>query len=280
MFFDVQLNDGSRLNDVVLNMPGQHNVLNALAAITVAAELGVDGEAIKRGLSEFAGIGRRVQAHGELVFTAGRALLFDDYGHHPTEIRATLQAMRGGWPDKRLVVIFQPHRYSRTRDLFEDFAEALSLPDVLLLTEVYSAGEERINGADGRSLARAIRNRGMVDPIFVADINDAPDSLECVLADGDIVLTLGAGNVGALCNALPANLTRRCCMVSQTFPAPDRYGKVAVVMGGWSAERDVSLMSGQQVFDSLITAGVNAHAVDAGRTLPGFWWKADSTAHF
>jgi len=203
MHFDVRLADGSELKDVVLNMPGEHNVLNALAAIVVAVELGVDTDASKRALAEFAGIGRRVQAQADLYFTAGKARLFDDYGHHPTEVTATLKAIKGGWPDSRLVVVFQPHRFSRTRDLFEDFAEALSVPDVLLLTEVYSAGEERITGADGRSLARAIRNRGQVDPIFIADIQDVPQALERVLADDDVVLTLGAGNVGTLANTLP-----------------------------------------------------------------------------
>jgi UDP-N-acetylmuramate--alanine ligase len=212
MFFDVQLHDGRQITDVVLNMPGRHNVLNALAAIAVAVELGVDVSASKRALMEFAGIDRRVQAQSDLYFKlanagktgkVGKAQLFDDYGHHPTEVAATLQAIKGGWPDNRLVVVFQPHRFTRTRDLFEDFAEALSVPDVLVLTEVYSAGEERITGADGRSLARAIRNRGLVDPIFVADIEAVPEALEQVLADGDVVLTLGAGNVGSLANTLP-----------------------------------------------------------------------------
>lgn len=217
MFFDVQLHDGRQITDVVLNMPGKHNVLNALAAIAVAVELGVDVSVSKRALLEFAGIDRRVQAQGDLYFklanagkagTIGKAQLFDDYGHHPTEVAATLQAIKGGWPDNRLVVVFQPHRFTRTRDLFEDFAEALSVPDVLVLTEVYSAGEERIPGADGRSLARAIRNRGLVDPIFVADIEAVPEALEQVLADGDVVLTLGAGNVGSLANTLPQHFSR------------------------------------------------------------------------
>lgn len=216
MHFDVQLHDGRHITDVVLNMPGRHNVLNALAAIAVAVELGVDTSASKRALMEFAGIDRRVQAQGDLYFKlanagktgkAGKAQLFDDYGHHPTEVAATLQAIKGGWPDKRLVVVFQPHRFTRTRDLFEDFAEALSVPDVLVLTEVYSAGEERIPGADGRSLARAIRNRGLVDPIFVADIEAVPEALEQILADGDVVLTLGAGNVGSLANTLPQHFS-------------------------------------------------------------------------
>ena len=203
MHFDVHFENGSSIEQVVLNMPGQHNVLNALAAIAIADELGVSEDAIKRALRGFAGVGRRAQAAGTLYFDSGSALLFDDYGHHPTEVSATLSAISGGWPDNRLVVVFQPHRYSRTRDLFEDFAESLSFPDVLVLTEVYSAGEEKITGADGRSLARAIRNRGQVDPIFVEDITAVPEALKNVLRDGDIVLTLGAGNVGSLANSLP-----------------------------------------------------------------------------
>lgn len=211
MNFDVRVDDGDdhrrEIRDVVLNMPGRHNVLNALAAITVALELGVDVRACKRALSRFEGVGRRAQHRGRLHFgtdrvsdpsRVGTAELVDDYGHHPTEVSATLAAIKGGWPERRLVVIFQPHRYSRTRDLFDDFAEALSTPDVLLLTEVYPAGEERITGADGRALARAIRNRGAVDPIFVEGIADAPTALRRVLKDGDVVLTLGAGSVGSL----------------------------------------------------------------------------------
>lgn len=203
MHFDVQFTSGVSIKNVVLNMPGHHNVLNALAAITVSNELGVSEQDIKSALSGFAGVGRRAQAAGTLHFEKGTALLFDDYGHHPTEVAATLAAISGGWPDKRLVVIFQPHRFTRTRDLFEDFATSLATPDVLLLTEVYSAGEEKINGADGRSLARAIRTRGQVDPIFVEDIGDVPEALQNVLRDGDVVLTLGAGNVGSLASSLP-----------------------------------------------------------------------------
>ena len=204
-FFDVRMKDGRTLSRITLNLPGHHNVLNATAAIALAAELGVSDESIRNALENFAGIGRRVQHHGELVLKKGQGTvdLYDDYGHHPTEVNATLQAMRAGWPTRRLVVVFQPHRYTRTRDLFEDFAEALSQPDVLLLTEVYSAGEEKIKGSDGRSLARAIRNRGQVDPIFVADIENVPAQLETVLQDGDVLLTLGAGSVGGLATALP-----------------------------------------------------------------------------
>lgn len=207
MHFSVVCADGMKIDDVVLNMPGEHNVLNALAAIAVAIELGVSADAIKSALLKFAGIGRRAEAQGELKLTQGVATLFDDYGHHPTEVTATLKAISSAWPDKRLVVIFQPHRFTRTRDLFEDFAESLSTPDVLVLTEVYSAGEERITGADGRSLARAIRIRGHVDPIFVEDIAGVPEALESILQDGDVVLTLGAGNVGSLAKTLPEHFS-------------------------------------------------------------------------
>ena len=207
MLFDVLMGDGSRHSDLMLNLPGRHNVLNAMAAITTALELEVGIEHIRHALREFAGIGRRVQPQGTLYFKGGTAELLDDYGHHPTEVRATLSAIRGGWPDRRLVVIFQPHRYTRTRDLFEDFATSLSEPDVLILTEVYSAGEERINGADGRALAFSIRNRGKVDPIFVPDIDDVAEALVPILLDGDVVLTLGAGSVGALAASLPAQLS-------------------------------------------------------------------------
>ncbi len=207
--FDLQTRSNRKLDGIKLNLPGHHNVLNATAAIAMALEMDVEEQAIREALENFEGIGRRVQSHGKLRLPGGgHAELYDDYGHHPTEVNATLKAISGGWPDKRLVVVFQPHRYTRTRDLFEDFSEALSQPDVLLLTEVYSAGEEKITGADGRSLARAIRNRGQVDPIFVEDINDVPQQLENVLQDGDLLLTLGAGSVGGLANAIPTHFSR------------------------------------------------------------------------
>jgi len=204
MRFNVQFKTGESIEDVQLNLPGKHNVLNALASIAVARELKVDDAAVKKALSDFAGISRRMQSHGQIEFPAGSALLFDDYGHHPTEISATLAALRGGWPDKRLVVVFQPHRYTRTRDLFEEFAEALTAADVLLIAEVYSAGEEPILGADARSLCSAIRDRSNVDPIFISDLSAVPTVLEELLHDEDVVLTLGAGNVGSLCQSLPA----------------------------------------------------------------------------
>ncbi|WP_297528553.1 UDP-N-acetylmuramate--L-alanine ligase [Thiohalobacter sp.] len=183
---------------VTLNMPGRHNVLNALAAIAIALELGVEVAAIQRALEGFAGIGRRFQSHGERRAPAGPVLLVDDYGHHPREIAATLDAIRKGWPNRRLVVAFQPHRYTRTRDLFEDFVQVLSEVDVLLLCEVYPAGEAPIAGADGRALCRAIRARGQVDPVFVETVSELPGVLEGVLAGGDLLLTLGAGDIGTV----------------------------------------------------------------------------------
>jgi len=215
MRFDVIVDVGdvtSVISDIRLNLPGRHNVLNALAAITVALELGVDVKSGKRALSRFAGIGRRAHALGELRFGdadsggARQVSLVDDYGHHPTEVAATLEAIRGGWANRRLVVVFQPHRFTRTRDLFEDFADVLSTPDVLVLCEVYPAGEERIQGADGRALARAIRTRSGQgtgpDPVFVEDIDDVPAQLARIVEPGDVVLTLGAGSVGALAQRL------------------------------------------------------------------------------
>ena len=201
--FDVRLPDGQVLSDIVLNLPGRHNVLNALAAITVGYELGVKGYVMAHALSNFEGIGRRVQRGGTLYFDGGEAILIDDYGHHPREVAATLEAIRDSWPERRLVVAFQPHRYSRTRDLFEDFTQVLVAPDALILSEVYPAGEAPIAGADGRSLARAVRNRGLVDPIFIEDIEQLAVTLSGILQDGDVVLTLGAGNIGAVSASLP-----------------------------------------------------------------------------
>ncbi|HHZ87906.1 MAG TPA: UDP-N-acetylmuramate--L-alanine ligase [Chromatiaceae bacterium] len=194
--------------NVKLAIPGRHNALNALAAIAVAHELGVDDDSILTGLEQFQGIARRFQMCGELQTEAGSVLMIDDYGHHPSEIEATVDAVRSGWPDRRLVVAFQPHRYSRTRDLFEDFVEALSLADVLLLSDVYAAGEAIIAGADGRALCRAVRSRGEVEPVFVEKIEDLSRVLPSVLHDGDVLLTLGAGSIGAVSAALPEQLSR------------------------------------------------------------------------
>lgn len=188
--------------EVLLNLPGKHNVLNALAAVAVANELGVPATVIQNALSEFAGIGRRFQRYGEINLAGCKVELVDDYGHHPTEVAATIAAARDTWPDRRLVVAFQPHRYSRTYDLFDDFAAVLSETDALCLCEVYAAGEKPIAGADGRALCQAIRARGKVDPVFVADVNKLSDSLAGVLRDSDILLTLGAGNIGAVSASL------------------------------------------------------------------------------
>jgi UDP-N-acetylmuramate--alanine ligase len=204
--FQAWLPKRSKPLEVRLNLAGRHNVLNSLAAIAIAHDLGVSDEAILKALADFQGVGRRFQMQDELETPYGRVLMVDDYGHHPRELMATLQAAREGWPERRLVVAFQPHRYSRTRDLFEDFAEVLSQVDVLLLTEVYAAGEAPIAGADGRALARAIRNRGRVDPVFVNKAQELPEALAAVLKDGDLLLTLGAGDIGAVATELPARL--------------------------------------------------------------------------
>ncbi|MGB1008790.1 MAG: UDP-N-acetylmuramate--L-alanine ligase, partial [Thiolinea sp.] len=205
--FRLEYASDGRTLDVTLNLPGEHNVLNALAAIAVATELDVSDESILKALREFEGIGRRFQLHGEIDFGKGKALLVDDYGHHPTEMAATLQAARSAWPDRRLLQVFQPHRYTRTRDLFEDFAQVLSEVDVLVLMDVYAANEQPIAGADGRALARAIRVRGKVDPIFVTEVEDVPAVLRNILQDGDVVLTQGAGSVGGLAASLPEELS-------------------------------------------------------------------------
>ena len=183
--------------EVTLNLPGMHNVLNALAAIAVAWELQVPDAAVQRALAGFSGVGRRFQRYGEITLADGRHFtLVDDYGHHPVEMDATLAAARGAFPGRRLVLAFQPHRFTRTRDLFEDFATVLSEVDVLLLAEVYAAGEAPIVAADGRALARAIRLRGRVEPLFVADIGDMPAQILQTVQDGDVVMTMGAGSIG------------------------------------------------------------------------------------
>jgi UDP-N-acetylmuramate--alanine ligase len=187
---------------LTLNLPGRHNVLNSLAAVAVATELGIPAAAIQRALANFQGIDRRLQQLGEIEWPGGRALLVDDYGHHPTEIAATLEAVRQGWPARRLVLAFQPHRYTRTRDLLDDFGQCLSGCDVLLITEVYAAGEAPIAGADGRAICRAVRTRGLMEPVFVERVDDLAESLRGVLHDGDVVLTMGAGNIGAVAQEL------------------------------------------------------------------------------
>ena len=188
---------GGKPLDVVLNLPGRHNVLNALAAIAVADELGVADSATLKALAEFRGVGRRFQSYGEVSLPGGGTFtLIDDYGHHPAEMAATLDAARGAFNGRRLVLAFQPHRFSRTRDLFEDFVKVLSTADALVLAEVYPAGEAPIVAADGRSLARAVRVAGKVEPVFVEDIGEMPDAIRRVARDGDVVLTMGAGSIG------------------------------------------------------------------------------------
>ena len=200
MRFTVHLKDMSvRPFEVVLNTPGQHNVLNALASIGIALACGVAVEAIQAGLLAFGGVGRRFQRYEGLKLPQGGSVnLIDDYGHHPVEIAATVAAVRGAYPNSRLVLAFQPHRYTRTRDLFEDFVSVLNQADALLLTEVYSAGEAPIVAADSKALARAIRVHGKIEPIYVETVAELPNSLVHVLQDGDILLNMGAGNISTL----------------------------------------------------------------------------------
>ncbi len=203
--FDVIRKDKPGVMKVDLNIPGHHNVLNALAAIAVATDEGIEDKAIVKALQKFQGVGRRFQMCGDYPVQDGVVTLVDDYGHHPTEVAATLKAARGAWPDRRIVMVYQPHRYSRTRDLYEDFVSVLSELDLLVLLEVYSAGEDAIAGADSRSLSRSIRQRGAVDPIFIDDIQSLPQILKDVLKPGDVLITQGAGNVGAISAKLAAS---------------------------------------------------------------------------
>ena len=201
MHFTVQRRNGEVLPDldVVLNLPGQHNVLNALAAIGIAVEIGVPDVAVLQALAEFKGVGRRFQRYGEATLPAGgHATIVDDYGHHPVEMAATLAAARGAFPGRRLVLAFQPHRYSRTRDCFEDFVKVIGQADAVLLAEVYAAGEAPIVAADGRALTRALRVAGKVEPVFVDDIAAMPQAVLDNARDGDVVLCMGAGSIGAV----------------------------------------------------------------------------------
>lgn len=200
MQFDVSWEDeGPQGFAVTLNLPGHHNVLNALAAIAIGLEVGAEPEAIQRALQEFQGVGRRFQRYGEVALpNGGSYTLVDDYGHHPVEMAATLAAARGAFPGRRLVLAFQPHRFSRTRDCFEDFVKVLNTVDGLLLAEVYAAGEAPIVAADGRALARAVRVAGKVEPVFVEDISTMPQAISDFVQDGDVVLTMGAGSIGAV----------------------------------------------------------------------------------
>ncbi len=208
MAFTVKRQNGETLPDlqITLNLPGEHNVLNALAAIGVAMEAGASDAAIVKALGEFHGVGRRFQRYGELHLPqGGKISLIDDYGHHPVEMQATLAAVRGAFPSNRLVLVFQPHRYTRTRDVFEDFVRVLSTVDALVLTEVYAAGETPIVAADGRALTRAVRVAGKVEPVFAESVDDVPETLLPLLRDGDVVITMGAGSIGRI----PAKLVER-----------------------------------------------------------------------
>ncbi|MFZ6778521.1 UDP-N-acetylmuramate--L-alanine ligase [Undibacterium sp. Ji83W] len=204
MHFTV-VQDGYENMQVSLNQPGMHNVQNACAAIAIAREVGVSDEATQKALSEFNGVGRRFTRYGEIALANGGTFaLVDDYGHHPVEMAATLAAARGAYPGRRLVLAFQPHRYTRTRDLFEDFVRVISDADAVVLAEVYAAGEAPILAADGRSLSRALRVMGKVEPVFVEDILEMPDSIVRILKDGDVVIVMGAGSI----NAVPAKLAQ------------------------------------------------------------------------
>ncbi len=197
---------------VTLNMPGWHNMLNALASIGIATHLNIDDQSIIKSLKLFQGIGRRFQLNGDIKFNNDLISFVDDYGHHPTEVAATLEALNQAWPDRRKVIVFQPHRYTRTRDLFEDFVDTLSTVDVLILLDIYTAGETEIIGADGKSLCRAIRTRGQVDPVFVKDQNDLATILSSIVQAGDVILTMGAGNVGQIATELPEQLAQELKM--------------------------------------------------------------------
>jgi UDP-N-acetylmuramate--alanine ligase len=198
MHFTAMREDAAPI-DVVLNLPGLHNVQNALAAIAIATELEVKDADIQRALADFNGVGRRFQRYGEVPATdGGTYTLVDDYGHHPVEMAATVAAARGAFPDRRLVLAFQPHRFTRTRDCFEDFVKVLSTVDALVLTEVYAAGEAPIVAADGRALARALRVAGKVEPVFVDTVDEVPDALAAIVRSGDVVITMGAGSIGGV----------------------------------------------------------------------------------
>jgi UDP-N-acetylmuramate--alanine ligase len=206
--FDVERTTGPSFT-VTVNLPGTHNVLNSLAAIAVALELNVEVDAIRRALLAFQGIDRRLQHIADVDTPSGRVTIVDDYGHHPTEVAATLQALRQGYAGRRLVLAFQPHRYTRTRDLIDDFGKVLSDADVLFVTEVYAAGEAPIAGADGRAICRAVRSRGQVEPVFVEKVEGLASALTDVIRDEDLIVTMGAGNISAASHALPTQLSRR-----------------------------------------------------------------------
>ena len=212
MRFTVQRRNGAQLPDlhVVLNLAGEHNVLNALSAIGIAQELNIADDAVLRALAGFKGVGRRFQHYGEVpAKDGGHFLVIDDYGHHPVEMAATIAAARGAYPDRRLVLAFQPHRYSRTRDCFEDFVKVIGQADMVLLGEVYAAGEEPIVAADGRALMRALRVAGQVEPVFVENMADFAAAVRAVARDGDVVLCMGAGSIGQVPGQLVAGIGQK-----------------------------------------------------------------------
>jgi UDP-N-acetylmuramate--alanine ligase len=221
MHFTVQRRNGVVLPDldVVLNLPGMHNVLNALSAIAVAVELNIEDAAVQKALAEFHGVGRRFQRYGDLPLPGvdgkpgGMVTVIDDYGHHPVEMAATLAAARGAFPGRRLVLAFQPHRYSRTRDCFDDFVKVIALSDSVLLAEVYAAGEAPIVAADGRALARALRIAGKVEPIFVDDILAMPQAAIDNARDGDVLVCMGAGSIGSVPGKIADMLTVKGALV-------------------------------------------------------------------
>ncbi|WP_241520825.1 UDP-N-acetylmuramate--L-alanine ligase [Steroidobacter cummioxidans] len=206
--FEVERRGSPKKLSVQLNLPGRHNVLNSLAAIGVAMELEVSDAAIQSALASFHGVDRRLQQYGDVQTSTGKVTIIDDYGHHPTELAATLEAIRQGWPNRRILLAFQPHRYSRTRDLLDDFARVLSAnADALIVTEVYAAGEAPIAGADGKAICRAVRSHGRVEPVYVEKIDELPRALIQIARDGDVIVTMGAGSIGSLAPELPAALT-------------------------------------------------------------------------
>ena len=196
MHFNVHLPNDSRALPVSLNLPGEHNVRNALGAIAIAWELGVDIEAVTGSLSEFKGIGRRFAEVGRFDIAGREVTVIEDYGHHPSELAATMSAARNGWPERRIVTVFQPHRFSRTNDLFDEFSQVLADSDVLVLTDIYAAGEKPIDGIDSGALCQSVRARGRVNPVLISSVSDLPSELPLMLEDGDLVLLLGAGNIG------------------------------------------------------------------------------------
>ena len=205
MHFNVHLPNDSRALPVSLNLPGVHNVLNALGAIAIAWELGVDIASVIEALAGFEGIGRRFAEVGRFEIGTGEVMVIEDYGHHPTELTATIAAARSGWPDKRIVTVFQPHRYSRTHALFDEFSQALADSDVVVLTDIYPAGEEAIDGVDSGALCQSIRARGRVNPVLISNVLDLPRDLPLMLEDGDLVLLLGAGNIGQVAQEIREN---------------------------------------------------------------------------